>query len=58
VPDDVAHQDIEDIVVDGNRFTKSRHGGVGELLRSKSHRRFAVLRFFFGSASPNRNFRA
>jgi len=25
VADDVPHEDIEDIVVDGNRFTKSRH---------------------------------
>jgi hypothetical protein len=25
VPDNVAHQDVEDVIVDGNRFAESRH---------------------------------
>jgi hypothetical protein len=35
VPDEIAHQDVEDVVVDGNAFAKSRHTAL--------HRQAATL---------------
>ena len=33
VPDKIAHQDIEQVIIDWNNFSKSRHGLVNQLYR-------------------------
>lgn len=54
VADDIAHQNVEHVIVDRNGLAESGHDRNWD----ESQERFGAVRFFFWSLSPKRNFTA
>jgi hypothetical protein len=58
VPDDIAHQNVDDVIVDWNGFTETSHVQSVATAGAPDYPRFFGSRFFLGGGSRNTSFKA